>query len=122
MNEQKLILIADDAVFMRRMLRRTLTEGGYTNFIEAVNGADAVALYTEHQPDLVFLDVTMPEKNGLEALVEIMQINPNAKVVMCSAIGQNQTIMDAIRSGASDFIVKPFNRDRVLEVASSLIY
>lgn len=117
----KLILIADDAAFMRKLIRSTLTSAGYTNFIEAQNGAEAVKLYAAENPDLVLLDVTMPEMDGLEALKRIMAISPSAKVIMCSAIGQDGTIMEAVRSGASEFIVKPFKKEQLSDMVINLL-
>jgi two-component system chemotaxis response regulator CheY len=114
--KDQLILIADDAAFMRKMIRSTLTANGYSNFIEASNGAEAVKLFAAQNPDLVFLDVTMPEMDGLEALKRIMAITPSAKVVMCSAIGQEGTIMEAVQNGASEFIVKPFKKDQLIDI------
>ncbi len=119
--ENKVILIADDAAFMRKMIKKTLASMGLETFLEATNGIEAVEMYRTHQPDLVFLDVTMPEKSGLEALKEIMAMNGEAKVIMCSAIGQDGTIMEAIRAGASEFVVKPFKKEQVLEIVTSLI-
>jgi Response regulator containing CheY-like receiver, AAA-type ATPase, and DNA-binding domains len=118
---EKLILIADDAAFMRKMIRSTLTSAGYSNFIEAANGAEAVKLFAAENPDLVLLDVTMPEMDGLEALKRILAISPDAKVIMCSAIGQDATIMEAVRSGASEFIVKPFKKEQLSEMVINLL-
>ncbi len=120
MNDKK-ILIADDAAFMRKMIRSTLSSAGYTEFIEAQNGAEAVKLFASENPDLVLLDVTMPEMDGLEALKRIMAISPSARVIMCSAIGQDATIMNAIRIGASDFIVKPFKKEQLADMVTNLI-
>ncbi len=117
----KLILIADDAAFMRKLIRSTLTAAGYSNFIEAKNGTEAVRLFSSENPDLVLLDVTMPEMDGLEALKRIMAISPSAKVVMCSAIGQDGTIMEAIRNGASEFIVKPFKKEQLSDMVTNLL-
>ena len=117
----KLILIADDAAFMRKMIRSTLASAGYTDFIEASNGAEAVRLFASDNPDLVLMDVTMPEMDGLEALKRIMAISPSAKVIMCSAIGQDATIMEAVRSGASEFIVKPFKKEQLTEMVAGLL-
>lgn len=119
--ENRVILIADDAAFMRKMLRNALTSAGVTRFLEAKNGQEAADMYKEHQPDLVFMDVTMPEKNGLEALKEIMESNPEAKVVMCSAIGQDATIMEAIQTGACEFVVKPFKADQIVDIVTNLL-
>lgn len=115
------ILVVDDAAFMRMMVKDTLTKGGYTDLYEAVDGADAVAKYSELSPDLVIMDITMPNKDGLEALKEIRANDPNANVIMCSAMGQESMVIDAIKSGAKDFIVKPFKPDRVLKTVSSIV-
>ncbi len=117
----KLILIADDAAFMRKMIRSTLAAAGFTRFIEAGNGAEAVRLYASGNPDLVLMDVTMPEMDGLEALRRIMAICPSALVIMCSAIGQDATIIEAVKSGASEFIVKPFKKEQLTEIVLSLL-
>lgn len=119
--KEKTILIADDAAFMRKMIRSTLTAAGYSSFIEAKNGAEAVKLFASEDPDLVMLDVTMPEMDGLEALKRIIAISPTAKVIMCSAIGQDGTIMEAVRSGASDFIVKPFKKEQLADMVTNLL-
>ncbi|HUM82742.1 MAG TPA: response regulator [Lachnospiraceae bacterium] len=119
--KEKLILIADDAAFMRKLIRSTLLTAGYTNVIEACNGLEAVKLFASENPDLVLLDVTMPELDGLEALKRIVAISPEAKVIMCSAIGQDGMIMDAIRSGASEFIVKPFKKEQLIDVVTNLL-
>jgi two-component system chemotaxis response regulator CheY len=112
------VLIADDAAFMREMLRDVLVSGGYEVCAEATDGADAVAKFREHSPDLVTLDIVMPRKSGLEALKEIRQLDPGARIVMCSALGQEALVMDALQAGAADFVVKPFKPDQVLEVAA----
>lgn len=109
------ILITDDAAFMRMMLKDVLSKGGYETIIEADNGKKAVEKYKELKPDLVIMDITMPEMDGLEAVKEIMKINKDAKVIMCSAMGQQSMVVEAIQSGAKDFIVKPFQADRILE-------
>ena len=109
------ILIVDDAAFMRMMIKDILTKNGYEVVAEAADGAQAVEKYKETQPDLVTMDITMPEMDGITALKEIKKINPNAKVIMCSAMGQQAMVIDAIQAGAKDFIVKPFQADRVIE-------
>ena len=109
------ILIVDDAAFMRMMIKDILTKNGYEVVAEAANGVEAVELYKSHQPDLVTMDITMPEMDGIEAVKQIKAVNPAAKVIMCSAMGQQSMVMDAIKAGANDFIVKPFQADRVLE-------
>mgnify|MGYP001087257738 CR=1 FL=1 len=102
------ILLVDDAAFMRMMLKTTLEQAGYTEIVEASDGAQAVEMYKAEKPDLVFMDLTMPNKDGLEALKEIKGTDPGATIVMCSAMGQEAMVMDSIKSGAKDFIVKPF--------------
>lgn len=115
------ILIVDDAAFMRMMVKDALTKGGYTELFEAVDGADAVEKFKEIGPDLVILDITMPNMDGLEALKTIKAANAAANVVMCSAMGQESMVIEAIKSGAKDFIVKPFKPDRILKTVSSIV-
>jgi two-component system chemotaxis response regulator CheY len=109
------VLIVDDAAFMRMMIKEILSKNGYTVVGEASDGAQAVEKYKELGPDLVTMDITMPEMDGIAALKEIKKIDPNARVIMCSAMGQQAMVIDAIQAGAKDFIVKPFQADRVLE-------
>jgi two-component system chemotaxis response regulator CheY len=109
------ILIVDDAAFMRMMIRDILTKNGLEVVGEAQDGTQAVEKYKELKPDLVTMDITMPEMDGIAALREIRKIDPNAKVIMCSAMGQQAMVIDAIQAGAKDFIVKPFQADRVIE-------
>ncbi|GAC43139.1 response regulator [Paenibacillus popilliae] len=109
------ILIVDDAAFMRMMIRDILTKNGYDVVGEASDGAQAVEKYKEHKPDLITMDITMPEMDGIAALKEIRKLDPNVKVIMCSAMGQQAMVIDAIQAGAKDFIVKPFQADRVIE-------
>ncbi|MCF8568056.1 response regulator [Alicyclobacillus tolerans] len=111
----KKVLVVDDAAFMRMMLKDILTKAGHTVVGEGGNGNEAVEKFKELHPDLVTLDITMPDKDGVEALKEIMAVDPNAKVIMCSAMGQQAMVVDAIQSGAKDFVVKPFQADRVLQ-------
>lgn len=115
------ILIVDDAAFMRMMVKDVLSKGGYNDLEEAVDGADAVEKYKELNPDLVIMDITMPNMDGLEALKAIKEIDPNSTVIMCSAMGQESMVIEAIKSGAKDFIVKPFKPDRILGTVSSII-
>jgi len=117
----KKILLVDDAAFMRKMVRDTLSKSGYTELFEAVDGADAVEKFSEIGPDLVIMDITMPNMDGLQALKAIRAKDGNANVVMCSAMGQESMVMDAVRSGAKDFIVKPFKPDRVLKTVNSIL-
>ncbi len=115
------VLIADDAAFMREMLCDILTEGGHEVVAEAADGNEAVSAFQEHQPDIVTLDIVMPRKSGLEALREIIAAHPGAKVIMCSALGQEALVMEALDAGASDFVVKPFKPDQVLAAIDSAI-
>ena len=110
------VLIVDDAAFMRKMLGDVLAKGGGHEVIgEGANGAEAIAQYQSLRPDIMTLDITMPEKDGLAALREILTLEPTARVVMCSALGQESKVLEAIKSGAKDFVVKPFQPDRVLD-------
>lgn len=111
----KRILITDDALFMRVTLKNILTGAGYEVVGEAANGLESVELYKKYQPDLVTMDITMPEMDGIAALKEIKKIDPNATVIMCTAMGQKNMVVEAIQGGAKDFIVKPFQPDRVIE-------
>jgi len=115
------IMIVDDAAFMRMMLKDILTKNGFEIACEAVNGHDAIEKYKEEKPDLVTLDITMPEMDGLEAIKHIKEIDKNAKVIMCSAMGQQAMVIEAIQSGAKDFIVKPFQADRVIEAVKKAL-
>ena len=115
------ILLVDDAAFMRKVIKDTLSKAGYTDLHEAVDGADAVEKYNSLKPDLVLMDITMPNMDGLEALKAIRAADGNANVVMCSAMGQETMVIDAIRSGAKDFIVKPFKIERVLKTVTSIV-
>ncbi|SRR6056297_658220 len=115
------VLIVDDAVFMRMMIKDILEKNGYSVAGEAENGLKAIEAYKNLKPDIVTMDITMPEMNGIEALKGIKEIDPNAKVVMCSAMGQQSMVIEAIESGAGDFIVKPFNGERVIEAISRVL-
>ena len=116
------ILLVDDAAFMRMMVKNTLNENGYTDLYEASDGAEAVTKYAELKPDLVIMDITMPNMDGLEALKAIRKADPNASVVMCSAMGQEAMVIEAIKSGAKDFIVKPFKPDRIIKTVRSVFH
>lgn len=115
------ILLVDDAAFMRKVIKDTLTKNGYTDLYEAVDGADAVEKFSEINPDLVIMDITMPNMDGLEALKAMRAKNSSANIVMCSAMGQEAMVIEAIQSGAKDFIVKPFKPDRVLKTVTSIL-
>ncbi len=115
------ILVVDDAAFMRMMIKEVLTKNGFEVVGEAENGAVAVDKFKELSPDLVIMDITMPELNGIDALKKIKEINAGAKVIMCSAMGQQGMVIEAIQAGAKDFIVKPFQADRVCEAVRKVL-
>ncbi|MFQ3549955.1 MAG: response regulator [Armatimonadota bacterium] len=111
----KRILVVDDAMFMRTTVKRILEQAGYEVVGEAENGEVAVSKYSELKPDAVLMDITMPVKDGLEAAKEILASDPKATVLMCTALGQQNLVVEAIKSGVKDYIVKPFQPERVLE-------
>lgn len=111
----KRILIVDDAAFMRMMIKDILTKNNFEVVGEAADGLQAVEKYEELKPDLVTMDITMPEMDGIAALKKIKESHPSATIIMCSAMGQQAMVIDAISAGAKDFIVKPFQADRVVE-------
>ena len=115
------ILIVDDAAFMRMMIKDILEKNGFEVIGEANNGLKAVEFYKKEKPDIVTMDITMPDMDGIGAVKEIKAFDPNAKVIMCSAMGQQGMVMDAIRAGAKDFIVKPFQADRVIEAVKKAL-
>lgn len=115
MRKQK-ILIVDDSMFMRRQITMMIAEGEDKEIIEASNGMESIQLYQSEKPDLVLLDITMPDKSGIEVLEELLAINPNANIIMCSALGQEQMIADALRIGAKDFLVKPIKKEQLQSV------
>lgn len=115
------ILLVDDAAFMRMMIKDILSKNGYEILGEAENGAIAIDKYKELKPDLVIMDITMPEIDGIEAVKAIKEGDPDAKIIMCSAMGQQAMVIEAIQAGAKDFIVKPFQADRVLEAVKKVI-
>jgi two-component system chemotaxis response regulator CheY len=115
------VLIVDDALFMRNMLKDIFVRAGHTVVGEAANGEEAVARYRELKPQLVTMDIVMPMKSGIEALQEIRRSDPDARVVMCSALGQDALVVEAVQAGAKDFIVKPFKEERVLDVVRRVL-
>ncbi|MFA5523328.1 MAG: response regulator [Tissierellales bacterium] len=115
------ILIVDDAAFMRMMIKDILTKNGFDVLGEAENGLKAIEKYKELSPDLVIMDITMPEVDGIQAVKEIKKLDNAAKVVMCSAMGQQAMVIEAIQAGAKDFIVKPFQADRVIEAVKKVL-
>jgi len=117
----KKILIVDDAAFMRMMIKDILTKNGYEISGEAENGLKAVEKYKEDKPDLVIMDIKMPEMDGIEAVKKIKALDSNANIIMCSAMGQQAMVIEAIQAGAKDFVVKPFQADRVIEAVKKAI-
>ena len=117
----KNVLICDDAAFMRMMIKDILTKNGYNIVGEAENGQKAVEKYKELSPDLVLMDITMPEMDGIQALKEIRKLDANSRIIMCSAMGQQAMVIESIQAGAKDFIVKPFQAERVLEAVKKVI-
>ena len=115
------VLIVDDAAFMRMMIKDILEKNGYEIAGEAANGAIAVEMYNKEKPDVVTMDITMPDMDGIEAVKNIRANDPNAKIIMCSEMGQQSRVMNAIKAGAKDFIVKPFQPDRVLEAVKKVV-
>ncbi len=115
------VLVVDDAAFMRKMVSDALVKGGHEVCGEAGNGSEAVEQYQALKPDLTTLDITMPEKDGLAALREIMALDPGARVIMCSALGQETKVLESIKSGAKDFVVKPFQADRVIDAVGKAL-
>ncbi len=117
----KKILIVDDAAFMRMMIKDSLSKNGYTNLVEAEDGAVAIEQYNKEKPDLVIMDITMPNLNGIQALQAIRSVDPSAKVIMCSAMGQESMVVEAIRHGALVFILKSFKPDRFLQTINKVL-
>jgi two-component system, chemotaxis family, chemotaxis protein CheY len=115
------VLVVDDAVFMRKMVSDALTKQGHEVIGEASNGAEAVTQYQALSPDIMTLDITMPEKDGVEALREIVGIDPSARVIMCSALGQESKVLEAVKAGAKDFVVKPFQPDRLAQAVEKAL-
>ena len=117
----KRVLVVDDAIFMRNMIKDIFTSSGYEVAGEAQHGLEAVEKYKELKPDLTTMDIVMPYKSGIEATREILKGDPNAVIIMCSALGQESLVMEAIEAGASDFIVKPFRQEDVLAVVKKVL-
>ncbi|WP_031518129.1 response regulator [Desulfofalx alkaliphila] len=117
----KKILIVDDAAFMRMMIKNIVTKAGYEVVGEAENGNVALELYKQLKPDLVTMDITMPEMDGIEAVKAIRGVDANANIIMCSAMGQQAMVMEAIQAGAKDFIVKPFQQDRIIQAIERVL-
>ena len=114
------IMVVDDAAFMRMRCKKMLTQSGY-EVTEAATGAQAVDMYREEHPDMVLMDITMPDMDGMTALKEILKIDPNAKVAMVTAMGQQSMVMEALKAGARDFVVKPYDQDRVMAAVKKIM-
>ena len=115
------VLIVDDAKFIRMVLRRILTSQGHTVVAEATNGEEAVELYAKYRPDIVTMDIVMPKLNGIEAVKRIMEFDPRAKIIMVTALGQESFVLEAIKAGAREFIIKPFRNDEIIKVVAKTI-
>ena len=115
------ILVCDDSAFMRMMLKRVLIDNGHEVVGEAGDGMEAVQLYRQHKPDLITMDITMPKMDGIQAVTHIHEENPLVRIVMVTALGQRSIITDAIKAGASDFIVKPFDNIQVIETIKKVL-
>ena len=115
------IMIVDDSAFMRKIIKNALVSAGYSEIIEVSSGSEAVEQYKSQTPNLVFMDILMPGLSGTDALKGIVASNPNANVVMCSSMGQESVVTEAIQIGAKDFIVKPFTPDKIIEVVKKIL-
>lgn len=116
------ILIVDDAIFMRKVIIDLLTENDYTDIVEAGDGVEAVTMFQEHKPDLVIMDITMPELDGIETIKKIRALDENATILMCSAMGHELMVQEALNQGAKDFIVKPFKSERMIRSVKNLLH
>jgi len=114
------IMVVDDATFMRTKCAQMLTQNGY-DVVEAISGADAVAKYQESKPDAVMMDITMPDMDGMTALKELLGIDPCARVTMCTAMGKQSIVIECLKAGAKDFVVKPFDANRVLAALKKML-
>ena len=115
------ILVADDALFTRMMLRNILSENGYSAIVEAETGAEAIWAYERWKPDLVIMDINMPEMDGMTAVRNILRVDPDARIIICSALGEKQLMLEALEEGVKDFITKPFQPDKVIEVITRVL-
>lgn len=120
-NKMATVLIVDDAAFMRMMLKNMLIKNGFEVVAEGENGENALELYKQFKPDIVTMDITMPDMDGIEAVKQIKLIDENARIIMCSAMGQQSMVLNAIKAGAKDFIIKPFNEERVVAALKQLL-
>lgn len=118
---EKTVLIVDDATFMRMMIKDILINAGFTVVGEATNGRRAVELYAETRPDIVTMDITMPEMDGIMAIKEILKIHEDARILVCSAMGQRELVVEALEAGAQDFLIKPFKAESVIDAIHNII-
>lgn len=115
------ILVVDDAIFMRKVIKDLLIANDYTDLVEAGDGVEAVAMFKEHRPDLVIMDITMPSQDGIETVKQIREIDETATVLICSAMGHEDMVKEALKYGAKDFVVKPFKSERVISAVTRLL-
>lgn len=115
------VLIVDDAMFMRTVLKKMLIEEGLDVVGEGTNGDEAIKLAEHLQPDVITMDITMPERDGISAIEDVLKVSPKSKIIMCSAMGQQAMVVEAIKKGAKDFIVKPFEKTRVIQAINNLM-
>lgn len=118
---EKTVLIADDATFMRMMIKDIITQAGFTVVGEASTGKKAVELYYKYKPTIVTMDITMPEMDGIIAIKEILKIDPKARILVCSAMGQRELVVEALEAGALDFLIKPFKAESVIDAIHNII-
>ncbi|MDK2990814.1 MAG: two-component system, chemotaxis family, chemotaxis protein CheY [Clostridiales bacterium] len=115
-------LVVDDSAFMRKVVKDMLAENGYDKIFEAGNGLQAVEKAAQVKPDIVTMDITMPDMDGIQAVKELLKVSPKSKVIMCSALGQKNMVLEAIRSGAKEYVVKPFEKSRLMEAIQRVMY
>jgi len=122
MNKDLKFLIVDDSAFMRKVVKDMLKESGYENVHEAANGLQAVEQAAIIKPDIITMDITMPDMDGIQAIKEVLKVSPNSKIIMCSALGQKNMVLEAIRSGAKEYVIKPFEKSRLMEAIERVMY
>lgn len=115
-------LVVDDSAFMRKIVKDMLAENGYDKIFEAGNGLQAVEKAAQVKPDIVTMDITMPDMDGIQAVKELLKVSPKSKVIMCSALGQKNMVLEAIRSGAKEYVVKPFEKSRLMEAIQRVMH
>ncbi|AEE97176.1 response regulator [Mahella australiensis] len=115
-------LVVDDSAFMRKVVKDMLMENGYDKIFEASNGVQAVEKAAQVKPDIVTMDITMPDMDGIQAVKELLKVSPKSNIIMCSALGQRNMVLEAIRSGAKEYVVKPFEKSRLMEAIQRVMY